>query len=158
MAKYNIEDIGGEVKASYYKKLKDVNLDCCPYQVPSDAWKSNPTRWLDLEFPDIYVYLIETPDIFIREFMKNKTGSNFMILRADIMPSQRLNENPHLPRVAINLRGTLVETAHCTCMAGLGELCSHIGALLFKLEAAIRAGFTKKLATVMLLARGIKIL
>ena len=107
MAKYNIEDIGGEVKASYYKKLKDVNLDCCPCQIPSDVWKSNSTRWLDLEFPDIYVYLIETQDIFIREFMKNrksleahnqsisgwvrtvyhyrKTGSNFMILRADII-------------------------------------------------------------------------
>ena len=25
--------------------------------------------------------------------------------------------------------------AHCTCMAGLGEACSHIGALLFTLEA-----------------------
>ena len=63
------------------------------------------------------------------------------------MPSQRLNENPHLPWVAINLRGTSVETAQCTCMAGLGEPCSHIGALLSKLEAAVRAGFTKKACT-----------
>ena len=63
------------------------------------------------------------------------------------MSSQRLNENPHLPWDAINLRGTSVETAHCTCMAGLGESRSHIGALLFKLEAAARAGFTKKACT-----------
>ena len=56
-----------------------------------------------------------------------KIGSNVMVLKAEVMPSQRLNENPHLPWVAINLRGTSVETAHCTCMAGLGESCSTLG-------------------------------
>ena len=39
-----------------------------------------------------------------------------MILKAEVMPSQRLNENPHLPWIAIKSRGTSVETAHCTCM------------------------------------------
>ena len=70
-----------------------------------------------------------------------------MILKDEVKPSQRLNENPHLPWVSINLRRTSVETAHFTCMAGLGESCSHIVALLFKLEAAARAGFTKKACT-----------
>ena len=74
-------------------------------------------------------------------------GSNFMILKAEVMPSQRLNENPDLPWYAINLRGKSVETAHCTCMAGLGKLCSHIGELLFKLEAVVRAGFKMKACT-----------
>ncbi|MEQ2257228.1 hypothetical protein ILYODFUR_032620, partial [Ilyodon furcidens] len=31
-----------------------------------------------------------------------------------------------------------VECAHCTCMAGVAETCTHIGALLFKLEATVR--------------------
>ena len=71
-----------------------------------------------------------------------------MILKAEVMPSQRLNENPHLTQAAINLRGRSVETAHCTCLAGLGESSSsHIGTLLFKLEAAVRTGFTKKACT-----------
>ena len=143
MATYNIEDIGDEAKARYYKKLKNVNLDCCPYQIPSDAWKNNPTKWPGIKFPDIYVYLIETPGVITRESMKNKKslevhnqfisgwartvshyqkiGSNFMILKAEVMPSQRLNETPHLPWVVINLRGTSVETAQCTFMGGLGE-------------------------------------
>ena len=30
-------------------------------------------------------------------------------------------------------------TAHCTCMAGMGETCSHITAVLFAVEAAIRS-------------------
>ena len=152
--------------ARYYKKLKDADLDCCPYQFPSDSWKNDPTKWPDLDFPDIYVYLIEAPGVFTRESMKNrksleahnqfisgwvrtiyhyqKIGSNFMILKAEVIPSQRLNENPHLPWVAINLKGTSVETPYCTCMAGLGASCSHIVALLFKSETAVKAGFTKK--------------
>ena len=35
-------------------------------------------------------------------------------------------------------------TAHCRCLARFDESCSHILALLFKLDAAIRAGFIKK--------------
>ena len=42
-----------------------------------------------------------------------------MTLEAEVMSSQRLNENAHLPWVAIYLKGTSAETAHCTCMAGL---------------------------------------
>ena len=67
-----------------------------------------------------------------------------MILKAEVIPSQRLNENPNLPWVTINLRGKSVNTAHYTCMAGLGESCPHIGALLFKLKLAVSASFTKK--------------
>ena len=127
MATYNIEDVSGEAKARYYKKLKDVDLDCCPHQIPFDTWKNDPTKWPDLEFPEIHVYLIETPGVFTRESMKKerleahnqfisswgktvyhyqKIGSNFMIVKAEVMPSQRLNKNPHLPWVAINLRET----------------------------------------------------
>ena len=85
---------------------------------------------------------------WVREvYHYQKLGSNFIILKAEVMPFQRLNENPHLPWIAINLRRVSVETVHCTCMAGLGELCSRIGLLLFKLEAAVRASFTKKACT-----------
>lgn len=36
-----------------------------------------------------------------------------------------------------------VECAHCTCMAGVAETCTHIGALLFKVEATVRIRGTK---------------
>ena len=111
MATYNLEDIGGKAKVRYYKKLKNVDLIAAHIKFP--------TKWPDLEFPDIYVYLIETTGIFTRNSMKNrksleghnqfisgcvrtvshyqKIGSNVMIMKAEVMPSQRLNENPHLP-------------------------------------------------------------
>ena len=33
--------------------------------------------------------------------------------------------------------GTII-TAHCNCLAGLGEVCSHVGAVLFAVEAGVR--------------------
>ena len=39
------------------------------------------------------------------------------------------------PWVIIRTNGT-VEVAHCTCMAGSAETCSHIGAILHRVETA----------------------
>lgn len=38
--------------------------------------------------------------------------------------------------VAVEKEG-LVRFGHCTCMAGLGEVCSHVGAILYALLAAV---------------------
>lgn len=51
--------------------------------------------------------------------------------------SQRLSESPLAPWVAVRQCGTIV-TAHCNCKAGLSAVCSHVGALLFAVEANIR--------------------
>ena len=49
--------------------------------------------------------------------------------------SQRANDSPVDVWVICEADGT-VESAHCTCMAGLGEVCSHVGAVLYYLESA----------------------
>lgn len=48
--------------------------------------------------------------------------------------SQRTREKPLQVWVIILLDGG-VSSAHCTCMAGLSEACSHVAAILFFLEA-----------------------
>ncbi|KAH7964784.1 hypothetical protein HPB49_001316 [Dermacentor silvarum] len=50
---------------------------------------------------------------------------------------QRLRDPQLKVWVLAEANGTIV-TAHCTCMAGLGEACSHIGATLFAVETAVR--------------------
>ena len=112
-----------EKRNNIQKKLKLVNLDLCPYLIPADSWKSGLTKWPALEYPDFYHYLVETPGIFTRESMKSrksleahnqfisgwvrtvyhyqKTGSNFVILKVEVMPSQRLNDEPHVPLMTV---------------------------------------------------------
>lgn len=142
----------------------------CPYQLPGDAWVDDPTKWPSLEWPEVYDYLINTPGVFTREAMKNRKSleahnqftsgwvrtvhyypvehKSIAIFKAEVTPSQRINDECHTPWVALSMKDTVhVIAAHCSCMAGLGESCSHIGALLFKMEAAVRLGYTKKACT-----------
>lgn len=51
--------------------------------------------------------------------------------------SRSLNSRPLEPWLLLHADGA-VELAHCTCMAGLGEACSHIAAVLFYLEALVK--------------------
>ena len=41
-------------------------------------------------------------------------------------------------KVAVEKIGSVL-CVHCNCMAGLGEACSHIGGVLFALEANVQA-------------------
>lgn len=51
--------------------------------------------------------------------------------------SQRLSETPLSCWIIIEESGE-VSCAHCNCMAGLGETCTHVAAILFYLEAVSR--------------------
>ncbi len=61
----------------------------------------------------------------------------FFYVSSQVLYSQRINETPLKPWVIIANDGQ-VQCAHCTCMAGIAESCTHVGALLFKIEAAVR--------------------
>ena len=118
----------------------------------------------------MYSYLVETPGVFTREAMKNGKSleaynqfisgwvrtiyaykkhdkSQFMLLKAEITPLQRLNEKPQKAWAALSINEATIVTAHCSCMAGFGESCSHIATLLFKVEAAVCSGFTSRART-----------
>ena len=51
--------------------------------------------------------------------------------------SQRLNEPPLKPWVIAQEVGTF-DSAHCTCMAGLAEVCTHIVSVFFWLEFTVK--------------------
>ena len=48
-----------------------------------------------------------------------------------------MNEKPLIPWVWCTMTGEII-SAHCTCMAGLGETCSHVGALLWAIESGVK--------------------
>ena len=53
------------------------------------------------------------------------------------MHSQRLNDPPLKCWIIAKPTETVI-SAHCLCMAGLGEACSHIGAFLFAIDHTVR--------------------
>ena len=67
----------------------------------------------------------------------HRAAATFSV-RAHGRHSQRLSATPLRPWVAVEKIGSVL-CAHCNCMAGLGEACSHIAAALFVLEANVQA-------------------
>ena len=53
-----------------------------------------------------------------------------------------MNETPLLPWLIAETDGSVI-SAHCTCMAGTGEVCSQVGAVLFAVKAAVKIRNTK---------------
>ena len=74
------DSLKGSDKGRYEKKLRCLyneankenhpldRLD--PYQLDGEVWIDDPSLWPEVEFPHIYVYLIDTPREFTREKLK----------------------------------------------------------------------------------------
>ncbi|XP_047136829.1 uncharacterized protein LOC105846151 isoform X1 [Hydra vulgaris] len=151
----------------YKNKLAILGINQCPYKFPADAWKDDPTEWPSVQYHDVYHYLIKSPKIFspeaidnykaldaykyfvsgwVQEVLHMILSSGFVIFKAEVKPSYRTNDPTHTPWIAVNNKGSII-LSHCNCMAGLGETCSHVAAVLYKLEAAVRLGLTSKSCT-----------
>lgn len=122
-------------------------------------WTDDMRKWPNVMYGDIYNYLIGSKAVDGQE-MKNykslqsynyfqsgnvdkivhQTSGGKIIMKADVRSSQtvsRVNE----AFITCCMDGQ-IEMAWCTCMAGQGLSCSHIGAILWKIEHAVRNNLT----------------
>ena len=68
----------------------------------------------------------------------NSACNDKFLVTAKIKHSQKLSIPPAKAWIGVEGSGTVI-CGHCDCMAGLGEACSHIAAILFTLEANVQA-------------------
>ncbi|KAM7287288.1 uncharacterized protein ISCGN_030979 [Ixodes scapularis] len=84
---------------------------------------------------------LEAHNYFTSGWVKSLTAmrlpSKRIVVLSEVNHSQRLREAPLKAWLLADADGSVI-TAHCTCMAGAGEACSHIGATLFAVETAVR--------------------
>ena len=146
-------------KERYREKLQKLGDLADPYLERSrgDHTSIDWQLWPEVEYPDIYNFLIATPSLYTGDCLKayksldayNYYASGWVdnvkvftipsrpgtyLITARVKHSQKLSATPVKLWVAVEQQGMVV-CAHCTCMAGLGEACSHIAALLFTVEA-----------------------
>ncbi|KAL5013934.1 hypothetical protein ScPMuIL_008204 [Solemya velum] len=69
--------------------------------------------------------------------IRHATIEDRCVFTARVRHSQRTTD-PFLVPWLIAEKSGCVLCGHCTCMAGLGEVCSHVSALLFAIEATVR--------------------
>ena len=57
---YSYQDtLNGESLSRYKSKLSVINCKECPYKLPASVWGKNTCKWPDLQYGDVYSYLIE---------------------------------------------------------------------------------------------------
>ena len=113
------------LKACNKPKGYSIKVNLIPYFRSSAYTKSALKAWKSLDawkyFKDGFV-----DDIYLWHLKDRQT----FVMRSKVKHSQKLNDPPLKPWLAVSNDGCVI-SAHCTCMAGLGEVCSHIGAVLF---------------------------
>uniref|UniRef100_A0A1X7UDI0 SWIM-type domain-containing protein n=1 Tax=Amphimedon queenslandica TaxID=400682 RepID=A0A1X7UDI0_AMPQE len=114
-------------KKQYEAKLELISKKKQPYtREKLQAYKS-------LEAYSYYINgYVQTVLYFCYE-----SNPSVCVVKAKVHASQKATVL-HLAWVAVNKRDGRIITGHCKCMAGCGEVCCHIAAIVFQVEAYIR--------------------
>ena len=67
--KYSIyyQELSKEAKRRYNEKLHMLHLKAEPYTFSREEWSSDISFWPEVEYPDIYNYLINTPSPYTKD-------------------------------------------------------------------------------------------
>lgn len=143
-------------KARYDEKLRYINGKD-PYTMSKEEWSCNPEVYPDIQEMDIAKYLIHTVSAYTFDELRGRKSLeayNYFVsgwvqdikhaaigersvFTARVRHSQRTTDPFLVPWLITEKSGSVI-CGHCTCMAGLGEVCSHVSALLFALEATVK--------------------
>ncbi|KAK8767266.1 hypothetical protein V5799_005952 [Amblyomma americanum] len=144
-------------RAHYEEKTNQCGVD--PFTLRADDCTVDFNLWPSVDIADINEFLVLRTSFVTRQQLKAikaLEGHNFLtsgwvrepcmktvvadtvILKTQVNHSQSLNKQPVDVWVLAESDGHIV-SAHCTCMAGNGEACSHVAALLFYVECGVRA-------------------
>ncbi|XP_041360667.1 uncharacterized protein LOC121376924 [Gigantopelta aegis] len=127
------------------------------------SWTDDLREWPNVMYGDIYNYFITSKAIDGQD-MKNfkslqsfnyfqsghvgkivhhkySSNQNKIVLKADVRRSQSIHKSSNVAHVLCQMNGTIL-SGWCSCMAGQGLSCSHVGALLWTIEHAVRNGLT----------------
>ena len=147
-----------EASKHYSEKIALIG-GCDPYSIKKNDLSDDINVYPGITYLDIVNYLLFTQSAYKSDELRNykslaaynqfvsgwireihckvfkKLGKTLVI--AKVMHSQRLNGTPLKPWVICETEGKIL-ACHCNCMAGLGESCSHVGAILFDVDAVKR--------------------
>ncbi|XP_041952352.1 uncharacterized protein LOC121712273 isoform X2 [Alosa sapidissima] len=151
------EKLNATAKQRYLEKLCEINqID--PYELSAGEWSRDMNALPPCTYMDMVNYLVYGVSYYTKQQFKcykslesheqfccgwvqdlqiyKPGGCKNTVVLAKVMHSQRLSQPPLTPWVILAPSGEVV-SAHCTCMAGVAESCTHVGALFFKVEASV---------------------
>eukprot|EP00112_Aurelia_sp_Birch-Aquarium-sp1_P018060 Seg4256.2 transcript_id=Seg4256.2/GoldUCD/mRNA.D3Y31 product="hypothetical protein" protein_id=Seg4256.2/GoldUCD/D3Y31 len=168
-----VERLEPEERKQYLSKLTLKSGEQLPDPLALECgWNDNISNLPDLSWRDVTEYLLDSPSVYTKESIKAYKSleaynyftcghvqdcfhhniskeSEFCYIKSEVLPSQRQGQKTTLYKawVCLHEKDGWILTGNCTCMAGLGSACSHIAALLFKLEAAVHYNLNEQTAS-----------
>ena len=159
---YNLNDFA---KKRYEQKLTELKIPNDPLALDETKdfnLTTDISNWPDVSFADIFCYLINYPSQYSKGSLKaykslesykyvisglvfnvkvKSLGDNFLVVARVRHGQSQFSKTPNHIWLGIAADGSIIN-GHCTCMAGLGKACSHIGAVMFYLQ--LTPEFTKR--------------
>ncbi|KAL2079816.1 hypothetical protein ACEWY4_025560 [Coilia grayii] len=161
MLSSDVGHLEGIHKNRYLDKVKLSGFQTDPYLIPPEKFMdlTKADRLPDFTPHDLYQYVVngispytgadlkaykslDAYQFFVAgwvtsvRYFCSDCGGNYLVM-SQVHHSQALSAPKLKPWVVVKKDGTVL-CGHCTCKAGLGEVCSHITALLYALESAVR--------------------
>ncbi|KAL1424360.1 hypothetical protein MTO96_020286 [Rhipicephalus appendiculatus] len=111
-----------------------------PGSADAHPFQMNNSR--NFKLSDAYNSFVNGKVKRVSSFKAGKRGEGVVLIVACVEASQTLSKTYQSWCVVRD--DSAVASAHCTCIAGLGECCTHVAALLFNVEATVRYGLDKQ--------------
>nr|XP_002158196.2 uncharacterized protein LOC100211323 [Hydra vulgaris] len=152
----HLSKLDSNAKQRYLEKISFINhVD--PYLLKDTDFSDNIDSYPNVTYPDIVNYFLFAPSPLTKDQLKAykaldsynqfvsgwvinagvKLFEKYVLIHGRVKHSQKMNDVPLHPWIISEKSGNIV-CAHCNCMAGLGESCSHVGAVLFHIECAVK--------------------
>ena len=128
-----------------------------PYEIPLGEWSEDLEDWPSITYVHACMYLILTPSPYsdkdmlnyksldsyrnfvkgwVRSVLVKKVGDKRLVA-GKVNHSQKLAQSPLIPWIVAKKDGQIL-LAHCNCMAGLGESCTHVASLLWVIASGVQ--------------------
>ena len=166
-------EIEQDLKLEYQNKLliSDVAIpDPCKLESGWLSEENGRIFWPMVMYPDIFNYLMFYPselgstDLndykeckaysyyrsgWLQELLYHSIDNQnpYCIIKSSCRKSEKINDAFHQLWVIIEKRTAKILRGHCSCMAGMGQMCNHVAAALFRMEATVRLGLTNPSCT-----------
>ncbi|XP_072041956.1 uncharacterized protein [Amphiura filiformis] len=150
-------------KKRYMEKINKCQLKKDPYAYDAKEFDRNPAQIPNIRQCDLSCYMVHTPSSYTREetkAFKAMLGADSFVQAGWVHDMRQLKYSPDgasSPRYLVignvkhsqSMNATFchpwfvaeedgeIQAAHCDCMAGLGESCSHIAAIISAVARAV---------------------
>ncbi|KAG0420968.1 hypothetical protein HPB47_003122 [Ixodes persulcatus] len=105
-------------------------------------------KWPEIRSPQIVYYLLKTKACDLEEVKAYKSLDSYNYVQSGWVGALLVHEvdPPNDAWICAKKDGEVI-TGECTCMAGKARVCSHVGAVLWKVDCAASAGLTGQACT-----------